>query len=334
MTNHRRNIRICGTGVAVPEGVLTSDEIDRRFGLPAGTVFKRYGVRKRHRTVHENAAELAVEACEAALAQAGLHWSDIDCLVSASATMDQALPYNAAMILAARGGDAMRITAFDVGASCLSFLVGLDTLSYLVESGRYRNVLIVSADIATFSLDWSTLGESAIFGDGAAAAVIRNAAPGETSSILASRIETYPEGAEYCHIKAGGSRYHPRRLAGSIDPLALFHMDGPRLFKTVSREMPRFINDLLDGASLTLDQLRLVVPHQASRLALDHLARRLRVEAARTVDILADFGNQVAASLPSALHHAIAGGRVQRGDPIMLIGSGAGLTIGGMVMVY
>jgi 3-oxoacyl-[acyl-carrier-protein] synthase-3 len=111
-------------------------------------------------------------------------------------------------------------------------------------------------------------------------------------------------------------------------------MDGPRLFKTVSREMPRFINDLLDGASLTLDQLRLVVPHQASRLALDHLARRLRVEAARTVDILADFGNQVAASLPSALHHAIAGGRAQRGDPIMLIGSGAGLTIGGMVMVY
>jgi 3-oxoacyl-[acyl-carrier-protein] synthase III len=102
----------------------------------------------------------------------------------------------------------------------------------------------------------------------------------------------------------------------------------------VSREMPRFVEGLLDGAALTLDQLRIVVPHQASRLALDHLAKRLRVEAERTVDILADFGNQVAASLPSALHHAIAGGRVQRGDPIMLIGSGAGLTLGGMVMVY
>lgn len=334
MTNHPRGIRICGTGVAVPEQVLTSEEIDRRFGLPVGTVFKRYGVRSRHRTVHESAASLAARACEAALAQANMRWSDIDCLVAASATMDQALPYNAALILATLGERANRIAAFDVGASCLSFLVALDTLSYLVESGRYRNVMIVSADIATFSLDWSTLGESAIFGDGAAAAIIRKSAQGEPSAILASRIETYPEGANYCYIKAGGSRYHPRRLSESIDPLSLFHMDGPRLFRTVSRELPRFVTQLMDGAGLTLDALRVVVPHQASRLALDHLARRLHIEAARVVDILADSGNQVAASLPSALHHAIAADRLERGDPIMLIGTGAGLTIGGTVMVY
>ena len=334
MTNHPRGIRICGTGVAVPEQVLTSEEIDRRFGLPVGTVFKRYGVRSRHRTVHESAASLAARACEAALAQANMRWSDIDCLVAASATMDQALPYNAALILATLGERANRIAAFDVGASCLSFLVALDTLSYLVESARYRNVMIVSADIATFSLDWSTLGESAIFGDGAAAAIVRKSAQGEPSAILASRIETYPEGANYCYIKAGGSRYHPRRLSESIDPLSLFHMDGPRLFRTVSRELPRFVTQLMDGAGLTLDELRLVVPHQASRLALDHLARRLHIEAARVVDILADSGNQVAASLPSALHHAIAADQLERGDPIMLIGTGAGLTIGGTVMVY
>jgi len=334
MTRHPRNVRICGTGISVPEQVLTSDEIDRRFGLPAGTIFKRYGVRTRHRTVHENAASLAIKACDAALLRAEMSWSDIDCLVAASATMDQALPYNAALMLAALGARANTITAFDVGASCLSFLVGFDTLSYLVESGRYRNVMIVSSDIATFSLDWSTLGEAAIFGDGAAAVIIRKSAEGEASSILASSIETYAEGADYCSIKAGGSRYHPRRLSDSIDPLSLFHMDGPRLFRLVSRQLPRFVQNLLDGAELTAEQLRLVVPHQASRLALDHLAKRLRIEPARTVDILARFGNQVAASLPSALHHAIAGGRVKRGDPIMLIGSGAGVTIGGMVMVY
>jgi 3-oxoacyl-[acyl-carrier-protein] synthase III len=334
MTNQRRGVRICGTGVSVPAQVLTSDEIDRRFGLPAGTVFQRYGVRTRYRTVHENAAELAARACDAALADAKLRWSDIDCLVATSATMDQALPYNAAMILAALGSSAGRIAAFDVGASCLSFLVGLDTLSYLVESGRYRHVMLVSSDIATFSLDWSTLGESAIFGDGAAAAVIRKSAPGEASCLLSSRIETLAEGADYCQIKAGGSRYHPRRLAGSIDPLALFHMDGPRLFRLVSRELPRFVAGLLREAEVTFDTLRLVVPHQASRLALDHLIRRLGLDASRTVEILAEFGNQVAASLPSALHHAIAGGRVKRGDSMLLIGTGAGVTMGGVVLVY
>jgi 3-oxoacyl-[acyl-carrier-protein] synthase-3 len=320
--------------VAVPESVLTSEEIDRRFGLPAGAVFGQYGVRQRHRAVRETAASLAASACENALRQSGLEWADIDCLVAASATMDQALPYNAALVLSALGGRAGHVAAFDIGASCLSFLVGLDTISYLIDAGRYRNVVIVSADIATFSLDWSTLGESAIFGDGAAAAVVSRSTPHEASCIVASHIETHAEGAEWCHIKAGGSRHHPRRASVEFDPLTLFHMDGPRLFRTVSRELPRIVARLLEHAALTVEHIRLVVPHQASRLALDHLTRRLRIDPNRVVDILADFGNQVGASLPSALHHAIAGNRLQRGDPFLLLGSGAGLTIGGMVMVY
>ncbi|MEX3960068.1 3-oxoacyl-[acyl-carrier-protein] synthase III C-terminal domain-containing protein [Trinickia sp. EG282A] len=334
MKHSRRHIRICGTGVAVPENVLTSEAIDRRFGLPIGTVFERYGVHARRYAKHESAASLAAKACADALARAGLEWRDIDCLVAASATMDQALPYNAAMILNELGNRARHIAAFDIGASCLSFLVALDTISYLVGCDRYRNVMIVSADIATFSLDWSTLGESAIFGDGAAAAIVRKSRPDEASCILASHIETHAESASHCHIKAGGSRYHPARSDVDFMPLTLFHMDGPRLFRIVSRELPRLMSDLLDGAMVKLDQVRLVIPHQASRLALDHLAKRLRIDAARIVDILADFGNQVGASLPSALHHAIADNRLQRGETFMLLGSGAGVTIGGMVMVY
>ncbi|WP_233836556.1 3-oxoacyl-[acyl-carrier-protein] synthase III C-terminal domain-containing protein [Paraburkholderia sp. ZP32-5] len=332
--NSTRGIRICGTGTAVPANTLTSEEIDRRFGLPVGTIFARYGVRTRHYARNENAATLAVEACEQALQRAGFDWSDIDCLVASSATMDQALPYNAAMILAAVGPGVGHISAFDIGASCLSFLVGLDTISYLVECGRYRNVMVVSSDIATFSLDWTTLGESAIFGDGAAAAIIRKSEPGERSCILASQIETHASGANDCHIKAGGSRYHPRRPGVDFGPLTFFHMDGPRLFRTVSRELPRLVSQLLDGAALTLEQIRLVIPHQASRLALDHLSKRLRIEPARVMDILAESGNQVGASLPSALHRAIEDSRIKRDEPLMLLGSGAGLTLGGMVLVY
>lgn len=332
--NSTRGIRICGTGTAVPANTLTSEEIDQRFGLPTGTVFRRYGVRTRHYAIHENAAALAVEACEQALRRAGFDWHDIDCLVASSATMDQALPYNAALILAAVGPGVGHISAFDIGASCLSFLVGLDTISYLVECGRYRNVMIVSSDIATFSLDWTTLGESAIFGDGAAAAIIRKSTPDERSCILSSQIETHASGANDCHIKAGGSRYHPRRPGVDFDPLTFFHMDGPRLFRTASKELPRVVAQLLGGAALTLDQIRAVIPHQASRLALDHLAKRLRIEPARVVDILAESGNQVGASLPSALHHAIEVKRIKRGEPLMLLGSGAGLTLGGMVLVY
>ena len=334
MNGQRRALRICGSGTALPAHATPSGELDRRFALPEGTIEARYGVRQRPTCVDENASGLAVRACIAALAGAGLDWDDIDCLVVASATMDQALPFNAAMVLGQAPGVARHIAAFDIGASCLSFIAALDTISYLIDAGRYHHVLVVSSDIATFALDWTELGEAAIFGDGAAAVVVRRSAADEPSCILASRIATFSEGTDWCHIKAGGSRHHPARCDGDFERLTRFHMDGPRLFKLVSRELPRFVASVLEHAALTMRDLRIVVPHQASRLALDHLARRLRVDPSRIVDILADHGNQVAASLPTALHHAIAGGRLARGDAFLLVGTGAGVTMGGMAMVY
>ena len=340
MSGSRRAIRIVGTGMALPGRVVDSEEIDARLGLASGTTFARCGVRRRHASVDETAAGLAVRACDAALDRAGLCWSDIDCLVAASATPDQALPFNAALVLDAVGERigprSGPIAAFDIGASCLSFVAALDTMSVLVDQCRYRHVLIVSADIATFALDWSVPEASVLFGDGAAAVLIRRSRPDEASAVLASRIETFPEGASASHIRAGGSRFHPARIDvdGDFDAMTRFHMDGPRLFRIAARELPRLVAEVLAEAGTTMAAMRVVVPHQASRLALDHLSRRLAIEPARLMDILADHGNQVAASLPTALHRAIVDGRVQRGDSLLLIGSGAGVTLGGLMLVY
>jgi len=329
-----RRIRICGTGAATPATLVSSEEIDARLGLAPGTVFAISGVSSRHTSTDESAAQLGAGACRQALDNAGLRWDDIDCLVATSATMDQALPFNAAMVLAQAGGRSRPIAAFDVGASCMSFLTGLDTMSYLVDAGRYRNVMLVSADIATFSLDWSHLHAAAIFGDGAAAAVIRRSAPDETSTLLASSLQTFPEGAGHCRILAGGSRHHPHRSARSIEELALFQMDGPRIFKLAARELPGFTRRLLDSAGLAMSDFDVVVPHQASRLALDHLRKRLKIEKSRMVDVFQRLGNQVGASLPSALHHAVSQGQLKRGQTALLIGSGAGMTLGGAALVY
>jgi len=329
-----RRIRICGTGAATPATLVSSEEIDHRLGLPTGTVFASSGVSVRYRSTDESAALLAVRACQQALDNSGLHWDDIDCLVATSATMDQALPFNAAMVLAQAGARSRPIAAFDVGASCMSFLTGLDTMSYLVDAGRYQHVMLVSADIATFSLDWSRLHSSAIFGDGAAAAVIRRSSPDESSTLLASSLQTFAEGAGHCRILAGGSRHHPHRTTQSIKDLAMFHMDGPQIFKLAARELPGFTQRLLESAGLAMSDFDLVVPHQASRLALDHLRKRLGIQKARMVDVLQRLGNQVGASLPSALHHAISQGQLQRGQKALLIGSGAGMVLGGAALVY
>ncbi|HBL26023.1 MAG TPA: 3-oxoacyl-ACP synthase, partial [Acidobacteria bacterium] len=165
----RRPLRILGTGSALPAEVLTSAELDRQLGLSPGTVEKRTGVRVRY--VHRgNAAVLGAEAAHRALAAAGLGLDDVDCLIAASGTPDQAMPSNSSLLHRELG--LRSIPAFDIGASCLGFLFALDTVACLIEAGRYRRVLIVSSDVASCGLDWSKLEASGIFGDGAAAAVV------------------------------------------------------------------------------------------------------------------------------------------------------------------
>lgn len=167
-----RAVRILGTGVARPSCQMESSELDTLLNLPYGTVQRRSGVRVRYFETERTAASLGAEAARCAVAAAGLTLEEIDCVVAASGSMDQAMPCNAALIHRELGLGESGVAAFDINASCLGFLAALDTLSWPLLAGRYRRVLIVAADIATCALDWTDLGSSAIFGDGAAAAVV------------------------------------------------------------------------------------------------------------------------------------------------------------------
>jgi len=330
---HVRRARLLGTGVAVIDDVVTSREMDARLGLDPGTVERRTGVVSRYVETRKNAAELGAEAARRALDAAGLGVEDIDCLVGASGTPDQAMPCNAALMRSALGHHHHPIPAFDVNASCLSFLVALDTMSYLIEAGRHRRVLIVSSDIASCGIDWSHVEESGIFGDGAAAAVLGHAED-SGSSVIASAFTTFSEGAHLCEIKGGGSRYHPSRLTEAFTPLTMFQMDGAAVFRLVGGRLAAFTHDLVRAAGISLGDISVVVPHQASAHALHYVRRRLGLRADQLVDIYADHGNQVSASLPSALHEAITAGRLRRGDRVLLLGSGAGVSLGGAVLCY
>ncbi|HBJ82782.1 MAG TPA: 3-oxoacyl-ACP synthase [Verrucomicrobiales bacterium] len=324
------HMAIAGTGIAVPEAVLTAAELDQRLGLPAGESLRVTGVMKRHTAVLETAAQLAAAAARQALMNAGMRWEEIDCLVCASATMDQALPYNAAMVLAELALGTHRLATLDVGASCLSFLQALDLMSCAIASGRYQNVVIVSADISTFTTDCRNLRENGIFGDGAAAAVLRRSEG--ASRIHAARSITLPEGVAFCQIRSGGSRFHRRGFPEHSE--ALFEMRGRPLFALVARELPGFVDALLAEAGVKREELALLIPHQASRQALDHVAKMLGFDDGRMVDVFGEFGNQVGASLPTALHFAIHRHGLQRGQKALLLGSGAGVSIGGIVFTY
>lgn len=328
-----RRVRLLGSGVAARQQMVASSELDAKLGHAPGTIERRTGVVSRHIETARTAAEAGADAAQAAMVAAGLSLSDIDCIVAACGTNDQAMPSNAALILRALDGRSTTIPAFDVNASCLSFLVALDTLSYLVAAGRYRKVLIVSSDIASCGLNWNNLDASGIFGDGAAAVVLSRS-DDSASAILASSMTTFSEGAHYCEIKGGGSRYHPSRIDTAFAALAQFEMDGKAVFRLVGNHLKSFVDQLMRCAGLTISDLAVVVPHQASAHALRFTRRRLGIARDQMIDICADHGNQVAASLPSALHHAISSGRLQRGQHALLIGSGAGVNLGGTVLCY
>jgi 3-oxoacyl-[acyl-carrier-protein] synthase-3 len=243
------------------------------------------------------------------------------------------MPCNAALIHRELNLSARAIPAFDVNASCLGFLAALDVLAWPIIAGRYQRVLVVAADIPSCGLDWETLEASAIFGDGAAAAVLGSSINGR-SRLLAADLKTFSEGADLCRVLGCGTRYHPSRTDQPFDELAKFRMDGKGTFKLAAAHLPAFVERLLARSGLTYDQLDWIVPHQASQLALSHLSKRLGFARDKVIDIFADHGNQVAASLPTALDIAIRDGRIQRGQRLLLLGTGAGLSLGGVVMEY
>lgn len=325
----KRNIKILSSGVAVPAQKVTHTEFDRKFNIKDS--LKITGIKERYMSVNETSTELAAIAAQNALNDSQLVWTDIDCLIVASATMDKALPYNASMLHAHLGLDNQRTMTFDIGASCMSFLVALDMASYLIESNRFKNIMIVSADIAAFTLDFKNIRENGIFGDGAAAFIITKTPTEENSSILISKSSTLSKGVDYCQINAGGSRYHNR---DSKDYKNTFSMKGKNVFALVMREFPEFFNGLLKDTQLSKENIDFFIPHQASLAGMVHMFKELKLSEDKWMNIFPYYGNQVSASLPTAMHYAIKEGKVKRNNLVYLLGSGAGVTLGGMIIRY
>jgi 3-oxoacyl-[acyl-carrier-protein] synthase III len=322
------SLRLIATGKALPAQVVTSESLDLKLGRPSGYTFKKSGVRLRHfAAATESQSQLGAAALADALAHASLQPASIDLLISACAVPEQALPSTACFI-AERAGLASGTPAFDVNASCLSFLAAVQVAAGLLATGGYRRIAVVSSDLASRGIDWNDPEASLIFGDGAAAAIFEQGGAGQ--GIHACRLETYPEGRHDCEIRAGGSACNPRTGAEARD--YLFRMNGKAIFKRAAKVLSEFFPALMqqvEGGAASID---LVVPHQASHLGLAHAGKKIGLPAEKIVNIYATHGNQVAASIPTALHEALISGRATHGSRLLLIGTAAGVTVGGLVL--
>lgn len=321
-------LRILGTGSALPVSRVSSEALDRRHGYSPGTCLQRSGVQWRHMAGPDDSqSDLGARALLGALASASLEPSEISLVLGACGVSEQALPGTACAIAAAAGIPG-GVPAFDIGASCLSFLVAMQTAAALLATGSYHRIAIVAADLASRGLDWNNPDAAAIFGDGAAAAIVERGEPGQ--GISAWRMATYPEGRALCEIRAGGTRLNPGMGASRLD--YLFRMDGKGVFRLAARVMPPLFDEVLAQAGCSRTQLDVVVPHQASHLAMQHIASMLQLPSSKIVNIYTTHGNQVGASLPFALHTAITENRIPTSGRVLLLGTGAGLSAAAMVL--
>lgn len=326
-----------GLGCAQADQKVTSAQLDEQLHLKSGYIEKRSGVKHRfYLNQKTSQSAFAAMAVQDALANAHLPKESLDLLISTSAVPEQAIPSTACFIshhLALPKGT----PTFDINASCLGFVVSLHTAINLLQTGSYQRIAVVASDLASRGVNWDDLHSAPIFGDGAAAVIIEQPSQAVDShdklaNCLAYAFETYPEGRHFCEIRAGGTRINP--TMGMSTPDFKFAMNGKAVFKIAMQKLENFVDNLLKQAGLSYQDIDCVVLHQASHLGMEHAIHRMRFKADSIMNIYPEYGNQVSASIPTVLYHAAAQGKLAKGNKVMLLGTAAGFSIGGMILGF
>ena len=270
----------------------------------------------------EKQISLAVSACEKALENASVTVNDIDCIVSASAVGIQPIPCMAALIheKIAKGTS---IPALDINTTCTSFMTALDTMSYLLEAGRYKRILIFSCDVASRALNPKQKESFQLFSDGAVAFIIEKT--DKEIGVIDAMQKTWSEGAHSTEIRGGLSNLHPENYSEETKEEFMFDMNGKTVLSLSMKKIPEMMKEFLENNDMKISDIDMVVPHQAS-VAMPIVMEKLGVTEDRFINEVKEFGNMVSASVPLALAHGLENRKIKNGDTILLIGTAAGLT--------
>jgi 3-oxoacyl-[acyl-carrier-protein] synthase-3 len=275
---------------------------------------------------------MGAAAARQAIAMAGWRNDEFDVLIGACAVMEQPIPGTSVLVQHALGLGKSGIWAFDVNQTCLSFLTALDVVAMGFVAGRFKRAVIVASDIASAGLDKDDPQTFSIFGDGAAAICVEAAHDSSGPALLSRRFETYGEGKDLATLRSGGTRIRADDQLDALLDGSKFHMDAFGIFKAAARCLPKLVDGVLDEAGLDRESVDLIICHQASHPGVEHVRRLMGGDPDRVIDIFRTHGNQIAASLPTALVSAHRQGRIQPVGTILLLGTAAGISAAAMVL--
>jgi len=314
---------IAGTGSYLPEMIMTNADLAKRVDTSDEWIFSRTGIRERRIAAEgEHTSHMASAAARKALEQAGLEASEIQLIIVATITPDTLTPATACYVQQQLGAKAA--VAFDISAACSGFLYAMKISKRMISAGAFDNALIIGAEKLSAFVNWEDRTTCVLFGDGAGAAVLRRAEPGE-GSILATEMGTDGNLTHLLNIPGGGSAC-PITESNVNSHMATLAMQGKEVFKHAVTRMKQAAETVIERAGLDAEDIACVIPHQANLRIIDAIAERLSVPQGRVFINLDKYGNTSAAAVAIALDEANRTGAFKRGDNIVLVVFGAGLT--------
>ncbi len=323
---------VVGWGMAVPESVLTNDDLSAIVETNDQWIQERTGIRERRIAgERESTATLGYKAAQRALEVADVLPAEIDMIIVATSTPENIFPSTASLIQDWLG--ASQAGAFDLSAACSGFVYATNMAAQAIRSGSIRTALVIGSETMTRVLDWQDRGTCILFGDGAGAIVLQ--ASEEEGGVLSAVLRSDGAGYDLLGIPTVGSR---DVSAKGINPnghkMHKMFMVGSEVFKFATRVVDESIRQAVEMAGISLQDVSLVVPHQANKRILTAAARKLNIDEDKFMCNVDRYGNTSAASIPIALCEAIEQGRVHEGDHIVFVGFGGGLAWGSLVIKW
>ncbi|MFD2256232.1 beta-ketoacyl-ACP synthase III [Luteolibacter algae] len=325
MSGSATNYQVCiaGTGSYVPKTVLTNEDLAQRVDTSDEWIFSRTGIRERRIAAEgENTSHMASEAARKALEQAGLDAAEVQLIIVATITPDTLTPATACYVQQQIG--AKKAVAFDISAACSGFLYAMKLCKRMIADGAFENALIIGAEKLSAFVNWEDRTTCVLFGDGAGAAVLRRSKEGE-GAILATEMGTDGNLTHILNIPGGGSAC-PINESNAGEHLAALSMQGKEVFKHAVNRMKEAAETVIKRADLQAEDIACVIPHQANLRIIDAIADRLTVPNEKVFVNLDKYGNTSAAAVAIALDEANRSGAFKRGENIVLVVFGAGLT--------
>jgi 3-oxoacyl-[acyl-carrier-protein] synthase-3 len=323
---------IAATGAAVPKRILSNADLANMVETSDEWITTRTGIKNRHiASDDETTASLATSAARIALESAGLPAEQLDLIIVATVTPEMVFPSTACFVQSALG--ASNAWAFDLNAACSGFIYGLTIGERFVSSGAHRNVMVIGAETLSRITDYKDRTSCILFGDGAGAALLKQADRNSKAGVLYSRMAADGSGWEPLNCMAYGSRYPSNKPLD--DPRRIYMVvKGREVYQLAVRRIVEVVEEALADCEMSLDQIDLIIPHQMNARIIESAAKRLNLPDEKIYVNIDEYGNTSAASIPIALDECCRNGRIRSGSTVIFVSFGAGLTWGANIVRF